>query len=162
MKKMIRISALLLALCLLVACGGSSEPKTYTCGNLTMEIPSYMRDVSGQSDFANFNFALDSTKLAIFGLNETFADYPVLEDYDTLGYAELVISGYSLNSTAQERTGKGYHYVVYNAETDMGEFTYIAGIFRNDAGFWMIQICGPASDFDQEANLTWLDTVKLS
>ena len=162
MKKCLRIAALLLAMCLLAGCGASAATKSYTCRDVTMEIPGSMRDVSNNSDYANFTFALDSRKVAIFGLNETFSEYPVLEEYDTLGYAELVISSYSLASTAQERTGKGYHYVVYTADTDMGEFTYVAGIFRNDAGFWMIQICGPSAQYNEATYLGYLDTVKLS
>ena len=67
MKKMIRIVSLLLALVLLTACGGAS-PKPYPCRELTMEVPSSMRDVSGQSDFSTFTFALDSNA-SCFGCN---------------------------------------------------------------------------------------------
>ena len=161
MKKMIRIIAILMVVCLLAGCGGGNSVKSFTCGNLTMNVPTIMRDVSGQADFAAFTFALDSSRLAIFGLNETFEEYPVLEDYDTLGYAELIISGNSLNAVATERAEKDYHYVVYTAETEDGEFTYVAGIFRNDTGFWMIQLCAPTTQFDQEACLGYLDSVTL-
>jgi len=157
MKKMIRVLALLLALTLLAGCGASS--KTYTCNELSMEVPSYMRDVSGQSAFSDFTFALDSTKIAVFGLNETFADYPVLEEYDTKGYADLVISSYGLDSTAVQRGN--YHYVIYTAETEQGEYTYVAGIFRNDKGFWMIQVCAPTKNYDQETFLGYLDTITV-
>ena len=162
MKKIVRIAALVLALCLLAGCGAANATKSYTCGELTMTVPAAMRDVSGGSDYASFTFALDSAKVAIFGLNETFADYPVLEEYDTEGYAELVISGYSLDSVAEQRAGKDYHYVVYTADTDMGEFTYVAGIFRNDNGFWMIQLCTPTSNFELGTFLGYLDTVTVS
>lgn len=162
MKKAIRILTLVLVLCLLAGCGNANSTKSYTCGDLTMTVPFIMRDVSDDSDYASFTFALDSSKVAIFGLNETFADYPMLEDYDTLGYAELLIEGYSLDSVPEQRAEKGYHYVIYTGETEMGEFTYIAGIFRNDSGFWMIQLCAPTTQFDKEAFLGYLDTVTLA
>ena len=139
MKKMIRIVSLLLALILLTACGGAST-KSYTCRELTMEVPSSMRDVSGQSDFSTFTFALDSKKLAIFGLNETFAEYPVLEEYTTKDYADLVIELYSVNGTAAQRAGKNYHYII---------------------GFWMIQIAAPTADYNQEAFFSYMDTVNI-
>lgn len=162
MKKLLRGMILILVVCLLAGCGSSASTKSYTCGELTMTVPSVMRDVSSNSDYADYSFALDSNKVAIFGLNETFAQYPVLEEYDTKGYAELVISGYSLDSVATERENEDYHYLVYTADTSMGEFTYIAGIFRNENGFWMIQLCAPTAQFDKEAFLGYLDTVTLS
>ena len=160
MKKMIRIVSLLLALVLLTACGGAST-KPYTCRELTMEVPSYMRDVSGQSDFSSFTFALDSTKLAIFGLNETFAEYPTLEEYSTKDYADLIVEIYGVNGTAAQRAGKNYHYIIYTAETPDGEFTYMAGIFKNATGFWMIQVCSPTKNYNQEAFFSYLDTVNV-
>ena len=157
MKKMIRLLALLLALALLTGCGASA--KTFTCKELSIEIPSYMRDVSGQSEFSAFTFALDSSKIAVFGLNETFADYPVLEEYNTQDYAELVISSHGLSGTVSQRGN--YHYIVYAAETEAGEYTYVAGIFRNDNGFWMVQVCSLTENYNEEAFLGYLDTVTV-
>lgn len=160
MKNAIRILALVLALSLLMAGCGSST-KTYTCGDLTMTVPSYMKDVSSQSDFSGFTFALDSSKIAVFGLNETFAEYPVLEDYDTKSYAETVISTYGLTSTAAQRSGSNYYYFVYTAETEAGEFTYMAGVYRNAKGFWMVQICAPTAKYDEQAFFSYLDSVNI-
>jgi len=157
MKKTIRIIALLLTLVLLTGCGAST--KTYTHGDLSMTVPSNMKDVSGKSDFSTFTFALDSSKIAIFGLNETFADYPILENYNTEEYAELVIMSYGLNSTVVQRGN--YHYLVYTADTEMGEFTYMAGIFRNAKGFWMVQICTPTGNYNEQTFLTYMDTVSV-
>ena len=157
MKKTFRVLALLLVITLLAGCGASS--KTYSCKELSMEVPSYMRDVSNQSDFSDFTFALDSSKIAIFGLNETFADYPVMEEYDTAKYAELMISSYGLNSTAVQRGN--YHYVIYTAETGQGEFTYVSGIFRNDKGFWLVQVCALTENYNQETFLGYLDTITV-
>lgn len=165
MKKTIRIVALLLAMALLTGCTllpSKDSTKSYTCRDLTIEIPSKMKDVSGQEDFSGFTFALDSNEIAIFGLNETFAEYPDLEEYTTKDYADLLIQFYGVNSTVQERSGKDYHYLVYTADTELGEFTYMAGIFRNSNGFWMIQVCSLTTNYDQEAFLSYLDSVVLN
>lgn len=164
MKKAIRIIALVLAMVLLTGCTllpSKDSTKSYTCRDLTIEVPSKMKDVSGKEDFSGFTFALDSKNLAIFALNETFAEYPVLEEYTTKDYADLLIQLYGVNSTVQERSGKGYHYLVYTADTELGECTYMAGIFRNSNGFWMIQVCTPTEDYNQEEFFSYLDTVKL-
>ena len=165
MKNTVRMIALVLAMILLTGCTlfpAKESTKSYSCRDLTMEISSKMKDVSGQEDFSGFTFALDSNDMAIFALNETFAEYPVLEEYTTKDYADLLIQLYGVNSTVQERSGKGYHYLVYTADTELGEFTYMAGIFRNSNGFWMIQVCTPTDKYDQEEFFSYLDTVKLS
>lgn len=165
MKKILRVIALVLAMAALTGCTllpSKDSTKTYTCRDLTMEVSSKMKDVSGQEDFSDFTFALDSNAVAIFGLNETFAEYPALEEYTTKDYADLLIQLYGINSTTQARSGKDYHYLVYTADTDLGEFTYMAGIFRNSSGFWMIQICTPTEKYDQEEFFSYMDTVKLS
>ena len=159
MERMIRVLALILALVLLTGCGAST--KTYTCREMTMTVPGNMKDVSGQSDFKDFTFALDSSKIAIFGLNETFAEYPVLEDYSTKAYAALVIELYQVNGTVAQRFSSNYHYIVYTAPTNMGEFTYMAGIFKNDKGFWMIQICTPTSNYNEQTFFTYMDSVNV-
>ena len=165
MKTTIRVIALVLAMVLMTGCTllpSKDSTKSYSCRDLTMEIPSKMKDVSGQEEFSGFTFALDSNKLVIFGLNETFAEYPVMEEYSTKDYADLLIQLYGVNSTVQERSGKDYHYLVYTADTELGEFTYMAGIFRNSNGFWMIQVCTPTEKYDQEEFFSYLDTVKLN
>ena len=143
---------------MLTGCFGTKE---YSCQDLTMSVPFGMKDVSSKSDFSDFTFALDSKKLAIFGLNETFAEYPVLEEYTTKDYADLVIELYSVNGTAAQRAGKNYHYIIYTAQTSQGEFTYMAGIFKNSTGFWMIQIAAPTADYNQEAFFSYMDTVNI-
>ena len=164
MKNTVRMIALVLAMVLMTGCTllpSKDSTKSYTCRDLTMDVPSKMDDVSGQADFTNFTFALDSNKLAIFGLNETFADYPFMEGYTTKDYAELLIEIYGVNSTVMERSGKDYHYIVYTADTELGEFTYMAGIFKNSKGFWMVQLCAPTENYDQQKFFSYMDTVKL-
>lgn len=162
MKKCLRIAALLLAMCLLAGCTSGDLDKSFTCRELTMTVPVIMKDVSDQDEFASFTFALDSSLVAIFGLNETFEEYPVLKDYDTQDYAQLIISGNSLDALVTERLNQDYHYFVYSADTEDGEYTYVVGIFENDNGFWMIQMCSPSKLMDREDCLEYLDSVTFS
>lgn len=160
MKKFAVIVALLLVVAALAGCGAGT--KEFTCKNLTMTVPGYMMDASGQADFASYTFTLDSGKIAIFGLEETYADYPVLEEYDLKGYTDLCIEGNGLDCLAIERSNADYYYFEYNANNAGTVYKYMTGCFQSEAGFWIVQVCATASDYDQEAFLGYLDSVKFS
>lgn len=158
MKKTIRILSLILMLCLLVGCAQGT--KTYTCENLTMEVPSQMKDITGQEGMEGFTFTLDSTTVAVFGLLESYEDYPALESYELKDYADAVIQVNSLTAEPVQRNG-GYYYFTYNGSGDAEDYRYIAGVFKTDTGFWMVQIAASSAKFDQEAFLGYLDTVQF-
>ena len=160
MKKLTVAIALLLVISVLAGCGAGT--KEFTCKDLTMSVPGYMMDASNKSDFASYTFTLDSSKIAVFGLQETYADYPVLEEYDLKGYTELCIQGNGLDCLAIERSTSDYYYFEYTANNPDGVYKYMTGCFQSDKGYWIVQICSTLSDYDQEAFLGYLDTVHFS
>ena len=160
MKKFCRIFALLLVAVLLVSCGTGT--KEFTCGDLTMTVPSYMRDVSGNADFSAFTFALDSTRIAVFGLEETYAEYPVLEDYTLEEYAELTLEANGLDVLAKERSTADYRYFDYTASVGTDTYRYLVGCYQTEDGFWTVQVCSLVTNFDLEAFLDYLDSVSFN
>ena len=83
-------------------------------------------------------------------------------DLDVLGYLDPGITVNVIrNSVVAERFSSNYHYIVYTAETTQGEFTYMAGIFKNDKGFWMVQICTPSSNYNEQTFFTYMDSVNI-
>lgn len=159
MKKIIRIMALALVLLTLAGCAGGT--KSFTCRDLTMTVPSNMRDVSGQSDFAAYTFTLDSSKLAIFALQERYDEYPVLEEYDLQGYAELVIQANGLDCVPAARSGQDYLYFTYTYQADGTEYKYLTATYQSGEGFWMVQISAPTAQYDEAAYFEYLDSVEF-
>lgn len=160
MKKFARILVLVLVVVMLTACGEST--KTFTCNDLTITVPSKMLDVSSNSDFAGYTFTLDSSKIAIFGIQETYADYDVLKDYDLKSYTDLCIQANGLDCLAVQRATADYYYFEYTANNPDGTYRYMTGCFQSDAGFWIVQVCALATEYDQEAFLSYLDSVSFS
>ena len=165
MKKFLRIVALLLATVLLTGCAlinVKKPPVSFSCRDMTMNVPDGLKDVTGQSDYSSYAFALDSDDFAVLGINELFADYPKTEEYNTGTYAQMLNMVYGLNGKIGHREDNDYHYIVYTAEAEMGECTCIAGVFRSDKGFWIIQVLSTTEAYDQEESLSYLDSVKFS
>ena len=161
MKKLIALAVcVLLVASMLTGC--FSGTKEYTCQNLTMTIPSNMKDVSSKSDFSSFTFALDSKKVAILGLKEGFSSLPNGADMTAFSYAEAVIKANGIQAMAINRSNHNYAYFRYEAETDQGKFEYVAGCYKGEDAFWMVQIAAKITDFDFDTFLDYLDTVQLA
>ena len=161
MKKLIA-----LALCVLLVAsmltGCFSGTKEYTCQNLTMTVPSSMKDVSSKSDFSGFTFALDSSKIAIFGLKETFTSLPNGADMTTQSYAEAVMKANGTQGLAINRSNEDYTYFTYEATNSDGNYKYVAGCFKGEDAFWLVQIAAKVSDFELETFMGYLDSVVLA
>lgn len=157
--------ALLLAMVMLAGCSlikVKYPPVSFSCRDMTMNVPADLTDISGQSDYSSYVFALGSEDFAVLGINELFSDYPKLEDYNTGTYAQMLVMVYGINGNVRERDGKDYHYIVYTTDIDLGECTCVAGVFRSSKGFWIIQVLSTTEEYDQEESLSYLDSVAFS
>ena len=160
MKKVIRILSLALILVMLAGCDRGT--KTFTCRDLTMTVPSSMKDVSDQSDFAAYTFTLDSSKLAVFALQERYDAYPFLEDCTLRDYAELVIQANDLNCRPIDRSSGEYLYFTYASENEGTVYRYLTGVYQSGEGFWVVQISAPITKYEETAFFEYLDSVKFS
>lgn len=159
-RNIAKLLALLLALTVL--CGCSTTPKEYTCDEMTMTVPGYMRDVSGQEDFSYYTFALDSPKIAIFGLKEAYADYEGTSDMTLEEYTDLTIEANGLDVLGVTRSGGDYMYFTYTHDSDEGDYKYLTATFKTDEAFWMIQIASLVTNYDETAFFGYLDSVSFS
>ena len=160
MKKFASVLALILVVALLAACGDST--KDFTFGELTITAPARMTDASDKADFQDYTFTLDSRNIAIFGLQESYEEYPVLLDYSLEEYAELVLTANERDALVKRRSSGNYHYFDYIAETGAGTYRYLVGCFETDEGFWTVQVCAKVTDFELETFLGYLDSVRFS
>ena len=153
------------ALCLLLVAvlftGCIPDSREFTCQDLTMDIPLLMKDVSSDSAFSEFTFALDGNKVAIFGQREDFTDNKILSQTTPLAFANALIAGNGHNTYPATRTNDQYVYYIYKATVDGEELKYVAGVFKGSEAFWLVQFGGPAEGFDVDACLGYLDTVTV-
>ena len=160
MKNALRILAVLTLMALLISgCAATVEDKEFSCQELTMTVPGYMTDKSDDADFANFTFALDSYKIAIFGIRE---DHSLFEGTDINNldiYTETLIQVSNLDCAFETREGKDYLYFTYTAENAGTTYAYVCGTFMTDEAFWMVQVASEEDKFDEAEFLAILDTV---
>ena len=161
MKKAISI-ALCLALVAVLFTGCIPDSREFTCQELTMDVPLLMQDVSSDSAYSSFAFALDSSKVAIFGIKEDFSIISGGEELSTMDYAKTVIEVNGHDSLAISRSNEDYVYFTFEANLEAGLFKYVAGCYKGSEAFWLVQFGGPAVNFELETYLGYLDTVKVS
>ena len=155
MKKVLSLTLVLLMLAVLLT--GCNSTKEYTCQNLTITVPSYLEDASDESTFSKFTFALDSSKMAIFGTKEELkGSAPTLDDY-----VELVVLANNYKSNSFSRKGD-YYYHEYSAMVDGENCNYMIGLYDDGSAYWMIQIGAPSDKYEQSTALEILDSVKFS
>lgn len=175
MKKLTLILVVCLLLSSLNGCGlvGSiagevvndvvgSTTKTFTVSGVTIEAPSNMEDVSGETGFEDFALALANNEVAIIGLKEQFVDFEGGAEMTLEDYTDLVILANSLDSTVSDRAGEDYQYFTFEAASEGMNFKYLGATFKGSDAFWFIQVYSLVSDFDEAAFLGYLDTLTLS
>lgn len=161
MKKLVSF-ALCAALLVTLLTGCIPDSREFTCQDLTMEVPLLMKDVSSDSAYSSFAFALDSSEVAIFGIKEEFSIISGGADMSTMDYAKTVIEVNGHDSLAISRSNEDYVYFTFEANLEAGLFKYVAGCYKGSDAFWMVQFGGPAKNFELETYLGYLDTVTLS
>lgn len=96
-------------------------------------------------------------------LQETYSQYPVLEDYTLADYGDAVIwSNGLVDSTLT--TYDDFMYFTYTATDDQGNtFCYLATVHEGGNGFWLIQFSTLAEEFaGQESQfLEWAGSVRF-
>ena len=162
MKNMLRFAAVLTLVCLLLTGCFAVGDKEYSCQELTMTVPGYMSDESDDKAFADFTFALDSYKIAIFGLKEAKADFKGTTITDLKSYTDLLIVGNDLECTAQTREGKNYRYFYYTADNSGTTYGYVCATYEAADAYWLVQVAAEKDNYDVAEFLEILDTVVLN
>ena len=158
MNKFVRLIALLTLMSILLTGCSLLGDKEYTCQELTLTVPGYMGDVSSDSSFKDFTFALDSHKIAIFGIKEPKSDFEgtIVEDLED--YANVLIEGNELDCEAKERSGGDYLYFTYEASSSGTVYGYICAAYETEDAYWLIQVAAEKAEFDEADFLEILDS----
>ncbi len=158
MKRYIAVLlCLIMALSALAGC--TVEDQQISHGNVTITVPGDMEKQT-EEDAANFDFAYTNKSVALMGLYEDLKG-TWLEGGTAEEYAQAVIENNQLTATPEEHGD--YWTFTYKTDVDGDEFTYLAGIFQDGTGYWMIQVACSSKLYSvlQDRMFAILDSVTI-
>lgn len=135
------------------------QPKDFTVDSMTITLNSEFRE----AEMEGFTKFYESYNVAAAVLQESYAQFPGLEDFTLAEYAEAVI--WSNGSEASPATAyEDFMYFTYSAPGEPGQtYCYFATVHKSDDAFWLIQFVALEEDFaDLESQfLQWADSVRF-
>lgn len=93
-----------------------------------------------------FNAVYQSSSAVVMLYEETFADYPSIQNATPRYYARLMKDNVSYPSTDITETEDGLIYFDYTAAPGNYDFTYRVFVFKGSESFWTVQISVPSED----------------
>ena len=156
--------ALVLAALLAVTALGCNPTQSYTCLDLTMDIPKDITDVSEAEENIMFHFALENDYLFICGIRQDFLDIADGAAMTLDEYTHRLMELYELEDIAihAQRDGRDYIYLRFQVPLEDGVHQYLCGVYRAPGGFWLIQMDARTADFDEERCFSYLDSVRFN
>lgn len=131
--------ALLLCAVMLLACGCSAEPKTFTTNGLTIELT----DDFTEETMDGFTAAFQSKDVFVFALKESFN---VLgSDMNLDEYAQLVLDANTMEAEIQHESEQTFF--TFEKSVSGKDMTYTAVVYKGEDAYWMIQFACLTSDY---------------
>ena len=93
-----------------------------------------------------FHAVYQSGSAVVMLYEETFTDYPTLQNTTPRYYARLMKDNVSYPSTDITETEDGLVYFDYTADVGNYDFTYRVFVFKGSESFWTVQISTPTED----------------
>ena len=173
-RKGILVICSLMLVCSLIGCAigimaaqndiARKEMKEKTFVSNGMEIT--LNDAFWESEFEGYTATFSSRKAVVFALQEEFDLVPGFGDYTLEEYGQLVLQANGLSKTTQLQKKNGLTYFEYEREVSekMGEYYYLAVVYKASNAFWLIQFSVPAENKDdyQQDFLKWAESVEFT
>ncbi len=143
---------------LLTGCGAKAE--TFTCKDLTLQLPEGYLDLLEETGESDADFLLGRDKVIVKGIAEDKSSLLELDARWTLErYGQFVLQANNL-SCSLEDSEVGYRFT-YEAPVDGATYTYIGILWEGDVHYWMVQIYCPTEVFagKQQEILNILDSL---
>ena len=129
---------------LLTACGDDSKMKSYTYQDVTIQVPSSLKEDKDTISGTGFSFCLSSNSIVVVGLHE---DVSILgDDFTVEDYVDLMVEANSLDAKLEKHNGRTVF--VYTAEVGV-EFTYMGCSYKVGDEVWTIQAYTPTSAYSK-------------
>ncbi len=125
------------------------EEKEFTKGELSITL----NEDFAESSYAGFQAVYDSNNVAVFALQEKFADYENIEDMTLEEYTKASIEANNLNAEVKQKDGLTYFEYDANGNSSL-LYHYMTFAYKSDDGFWLVQFAALKEDFtEQEENI---------
>lgn len=154
-----KMTIILLVCVLLCGCSmGDIEDKlpkkTYTQGDVSIELPTTFKNYSSQNMAEGKDFLFANNEIGITGVKESKeVIYETFEVKDLEGYANLIAEVYELDTTASKI--KGYWSFTYEQEVDGKDYTYLCVFHETSSDYWNIQAYCETSEFEEMEDTLW-------
>lgn len=135
------------------------QPKDFTVDSMTITLNSEFRE----ADYEGFTQCYESFHTGVSVLKESYAQYPILEDYTLTEYGDTVIWSNGLTDSALTPYSD-FLYFTYTATDEEGNtFGYLATVHQSSDGFWLIQFSTLADKFPEKESqfLQWADSIRF-
>ncbi len=135
------------------------EEKEFTKGELSITL----NEDFSESSYAGFQAVYDSSNVAVFALQEKFADYENIEDMTLEEYTEASIEANGLNTEVKQKDGLTYFEYDANGNSSL-LYHYMTFAYKSDDGFWLVQFATLKEDAaeQEESILRYAKSVKFN
>lgn len=158
-----RLFPLVIVMVLCFCClSGCSNHKTYDKNGLSLKLPAYFEDKSGESYASGYDFLYTYGGIGFLGICEKRSDFPEgYENMDLEAYGKFVIFGNDLPCQLQEKDG--FYTFTYKKAAPEGNLTYVAIVLESGDAFWTVQAYCVTSFYKENASFMWesLTSAKL-
>ena len=133
----------------LTACAEENGTFTYTCEDLTLEIPSSCTEISTEAA-QNFAFAFSDSKISIMGMREEKGTLPNGGDMTLEEYAGLIKipEGSELTITTENDQILMEYDNKVKGLIRKRTFKYMASVYETEDAFWLIQCAALEKDYE--------------
>jgi hypothetical protein len=132
--------ALLLCAVLLLTCGCTAKPKTFTASGMTIELT----EDFAEKEMVGFTAVYQSKDVFVFALKEEFEILGDSMDLDE--YADLVLEANQMDADVEH---EGEHtYFTFDKTVSGKDMTYTAVLYKGEDAYWMIQFACLSKDYD--------------
>lgn len=125
------------------------EEKEFTKGELSITL----NEDFVEESYSGFQAVYDSSNLAVFALQEKFADYENIEDMTLEEYTKASIEANNLNAEVKQKDGLTYFEYDANGNSSL-LYHYMTFAYKSDDGFWLVQFATlKENTAEQEENI---------
>ncbi len=159
-KRKQSILALLIALCTVLLCACSSDPKNFTVGDITITLTKAFKE----NKMNEFDAYITSSSVSFTAKKET------INSLEHAGYEINSLDDYALeiveaNQKSKNDLKKRGNYIYFLSEgTKSGaKYTYVHCLFKGSGEYWICEFVCKSSDYSKlESNiLGWADTIVI-